>query len=313
MKTLYFVVPCYNEEEALPIAAKRISEKLDALRAAGKISEESGVLYVDDGSKDRTWEMIEALHEADPRVLGVKLSHNRGHQNALLAGLMSVRGRADAAISMDADLQDDIDAADAMWDKFLEGCDVVFGVRSARTTDTAAKRTTAQGYYKLMRSMGADIIYDHADYRLMSARALDALSLYGERDLFLRGIVPELGFKTDIVTYERHARTAGESKYTLKKMLTLASDGVTSMSMKPLRLLLVLGFAVFALACAALLFALLFSLCGGHFAGWGVAAISAWGAAGLVLIGLGVVGEYTGKAYMESKRRPRYIIEKELK
>ena len=205
MKTLYFVVPCYNEEEALPIAAKRISEKLDALRAAGKVSEESGVLYVDDGSKDRTWEMIEALHEADPRVLGVKLSHNRGHQNALLAGLMSVRGRADAAISMDADLQDDIDAADAMWDKFLEGCDVAFGVRSARTTDTAAKRTTAQSYYKLMRSMGADIIYDHADYRLMSARALDALSLYGERDLFLRGIVPELGFKTDIVTYGRKA------------------------------------------------------------------------------------------------------------
>ncbi|MBR5708251.1 MAG: glycosyltransferase family 2 protein [Oscillospiraceae bacterium] len=313
MKTLYFVVPCYNEEEALPIAAARISEKLEALRAAGKVSAESGVLYVDDGSKDRTWEMIEALHAADPRVLGVKLSHNRGHQNALLAGLMAVRGRADAAISMDADLQDDIDAADEMWGKFLEGCDIVFGVRSARDTDTAAKRTTAQGYYKLMRSMGADIIYDHADYRLMSARALDALSLYGERDLFLRGIVPELGFKTDVVKYERHARTAGESKYTLKKMLTLASDGVTSMSMKPLRLLFVFGCVIFALACAALLFALIFSLCGGYFPGWGVAAISAWGAAGLVLIGLGVVGEYTGKAYMESKRRPRYIIEKELK
>ncbi len=312
MKTLYFVVPCYNEEEALPIAADRISQKLAQLRAEGNISDESGVMYVDDGSSDATWSMIEKLHEADPRVLGVKLSHNRGHQNALLAGLMAVRGRADAAISMDADLQDDIDAADRMWDKFLEGCDVVFGVRSARDSDTVAKRTTAQGYYKLMRSMGADIIYDHADYRLMSARALDALSLYGERDLFLRGIVPMLGFKTDVVKYERRERTAGESKYTLKKMLTLASDGVTSMSMKPLRMLLAIGAVLFALACAALIFSLIFSLCGGNFPGWGVAAISAWGAAGLILVGLGVVGEYTGKAYMESKRRPRYIIEKEL-
>ena len=312
MKTLYFVVPCYNEEEALPIAAECISRKLAQLRGEGRISEQSGVMYVDDGSSDATWSMIEKLHEEDPRVLGVKLSHNRGHQNALLAGLMAVRGRADAAISMDADLQDDIDAADRMWDRFLDGCDIVFGVRSARDTDTAAKRTTAQGYYKLMRSMGADIIYDHADYRLMSARALDALSLYGERDLFLRGIVPMLGFRTDIVKYERRARTAGESKYTIKKMLTLASDGVTSMSMKPLRLLLVFGAVLFALACAALVFALVFSLCGGAFPGWGVAAISAWGAAGAVLIGLGVVGEYTGKTYMESKRRPRYIIEKEL-
>lgn len=312
MKTLYFVVPCYNEEESLPIAAPAIEKKLRQLMSNGKISDKSGVIYVDDGSKDATWSIIEALHKKDERVCGVKLAHNRGHQNALLAGLMAARGRADAAISMDADLQDDIEAVDGMVDEFLAGADIVFGVRSARATDTAAKRVTAQGYYKLMQSLGADIIFDHADYRLMSARALDALSLYGEHDLFLRGIVPMLGFNTAVVKYERHARTAGESKYTLKKMLTLASDGVTSMSMKPLRMIGALGIALFALACAALLFALIFTLCGGNFAGWGVAAISAWGAAGLVLTALGILGEYVGKAYMEAKKRPRYIVEENL-
>ena len=235
--TLYFVIPCYNEEEVLPETAKRLKEKVASLREKGKVSGLSRIVFVNDGSKDRTWEMICELHEQDPVFSGICLSRNRGHQNALLAGLMTVRDYADFAVSMDADLQDDVDAVDEMIDKYYAGKDIVYGVRSARQTDTFFKRTTAHGFYSLMKGMGAETVADHADFRLMSARALDALSGFTEVNLFLRGIVPMLGFPTDVVYYERHERFAGESKYPLKKMLSFAVQGITSLSTKPLQMI----------------------------------------------------------------------------
>ena len=242
---LYIVVPCYNEEAVLPETSRRLREKLETLAAMGKISPQSRVLFVNDGSKDRTWEIIRALHEECPLFSGVDLTRNRGHQNALLAGLMTAKDRCDMAISMDADLQDDVDAVDAMVDKFQEGCDIVYGVRSSRAKDTFFKRFTAEGFYRLMSLMGAETVFNHADYRLMSRRALEGLSQFREVNLFLRGIVPMVGYPSAVVEYERGERFAGESKYPLKKMLSFAMEGITSLSTKPIRYITLLGFLIF--------------------------------------------------------------------
>lgn len=309
---LYIVVPCYNEQEVLPETTKRLSEKLSALTRDGIISDKSRVMYVDDGSKDTTWSLIEGFHKADARFSGLKLSRNRGHQNALLAGLMTARELADTVISMDADLQDDINAIDMFLEKYNDGCDIVYGVRSARDTDSFFKRTTAQGFYKFMAALGAKVVYNHADYRLMSRRALDALAQFGEVNLFLRGMVTLLGFKTAEVSYERAERFAGESKYPLKKMLALAFDGITSFSIKPIRLITLLG----ALICFASLIAIIYTvvslLCGHTIVGWTSTMLSIWLIGGIQVLSLGVIGEYVGKIYNETKSRPRFIIEEFL-
>lgn len=309
METLYIVIPCYNEQEVLPETLRRLDAKLTALEADGRISPDSRVLLVDDGSRDRTWALIDEAARQQEWVEGIKLAHNRGHQNALLAGLMTAREHADIVVSMDADLQDDVDAIDGFLDQRAEGCDIVYGVRAARTTDTAFKRTTAEGYYKLLKLLGVEIVFNHADYRLMSRRALDALAEYHESNLFLRGIVPSLGFKTAEVTYERAARFAGESKYPLKKMLALAFEGVTSFSVKPLRLVTAIGVLLCVLAGLGLLAALIVLLCGLPVAGWVVVLGSVWLVGGLELIAIGLVGAYIGKIYGEVKARPRYILE----
>ena len=312
MFTLYLVVPCYNEEAVLPETAKRLLDILRELTAAGRITEESRILFVNDGSKDRTWELISTLHSHDKRFAGLSLSRNRGHQNALLAGLMLAKDHADAAISLDADLQDDVGAIERFVAKFEEGCDVVYGVRSSRATDTGFKRGTAHSFYKLMSALGVEIVYDHADYRLLSRRAMEALSQYGERNLFLRGIAPQLGFKTDTVEYERQLRFAGESKYPLKKMIAFAFEGVTSFSVKPLRLALLLGGAAFLVSIVILIYGLIRWICGMTVTGWTSLLFSIWALGGLQLLMLGVVGEYVGKTYLETKRRPRYIISETL-
>ena len=310
--TLYFVIPCYNEEEVLPETAKRLKEKVASLREKGKVSGLSRIVFVNDGSKDRTWEMICELHEQDPVFSGICLSRNRGHQNALLAGLMTVRDYADFAVSMDADLQDDVDAVDEMIDKYYAGKDIVYGVRSARQTDTFFKRTTAHGFYSLMKGMGAETVADHADFRLMSARALDALSGFTEVNLFLRGIVPMLGFPTDVVYYERHERFAGESKYPLKKMLSFAVQGITSLSTKPLQMITGLGFFIFLVSILMLVYSLFRHFTGATIVGWTSLTISLWAIGGLILLSLGVIGEYVGKIYLENKARPRFIIQEYL-
>ncbi len=309
MTTLYVVVPCYNEEEVLPETSKRLAAKFTALEAQGRISPDSRVLFVDDGSKDRTWELISELHRQDPRFGGVKLSRNRGHQNALLAGLMTAKSLCDAAISMDADLQDDIDAMDRMLDAFDQGCEVVYGVRSSREKDTFFKRATAQGFYKFMKLMGVDIVYNHADYRLMSRRALEGLEHFDEVNLFLRGIVPLIGYKSATVEYERSERFAGESKYPLKKMLAFAFDGITSFSVKPIRWVTVLGFLIFVASILALVYILIVKLLGHAVIGWSATIASIWLLGGIQLLCMGVVGEYIGKIYIEVKSRPRYLIE----
>lgn len=309
MITLYMVVPCYNEEAVLPETSRRLAEKFDALQSAGKISAASRILFVDDGSKDRTWEMISTLHRQDSRFGGVKLSRNRGHQNALLAGLMTVKGQCDAAISMDADLQDDINAIDRMVDAFAEGYDIVYGVRSSRETDTFFKRSTAQGFYKFMKLMGVDIVYNHADFRLMSRRALEGLSNYEEVNLFLRGIVPLIGYPSTTVEYERGERFAGESKYPLKKMLAFAFDGITSFSVKPIRWVTGTGFLIFLASILALIYIVVVKLLGFAVPGWSATTASIWLLGGLQLLGMGVIGEYVGKIYTEVKARPRYLIE----
>ncbi len=309
---LYLVVPCYNEEEVLPETSRQLQAKMESLMEKGKISRESRIVLVNDGSKDRTWEIIRDLHEKDPLFSGVKLSRNKGHQFALLAGLMTVKDEADFTISLDADLQDDVDAIDEMVDKYLEGCDIVYGVRSARETDTFFKKSTAEGFYKIMKNMGVEMTYNHADYRLMSRRALDALQDFREVNLFLRGIVPLIGYKTDVVTYERHERFAGESKYPLKKMLAFAGEGITSMTIRPIRLILSLGCVLFLLSLAALIVFLVRFLCGFAVEGWLAIAASIWTFGSLQLIAIGVVGEYVGKNYLETKARPRYIVEEYL-
>ena len=310
--TLYVVVPCYKEEEVLPETSKRLKAKLTALIAQGKISPRSRILFVNDGSKDRTWPIIEELHAQDRIFSGVNLSRNRGHQNALLAGLMTAVQYADMMVSMDADLQDDIDAMDRMIDAYHEGCDVVYGVRSSRKTDSFFKRFTAESFYKLMKAMGVDIVFNHADYRLMSRRAVEGLSQFKEVNLFLRGIVPQIGYPWTTVEYERAKRFAGESKYPLKKMLSFAFDGITSFSVKPLRLILFLGAVIFALSLIMLLWTLVKWIAGATVSGWASLMCSIWMIGGIQLLALGVIGEYMGKVYSEAKARPRFIIERVL-
>ena len=310
--TLYVVVPCYREEEVLPETSKRLKAKLSALIAQGKISPRSRILFVNDGSKDRTWPIIEELNAQDRIFSGVNLSRNRGHQNALLAGLMTAVQHADMMVSMDADLQDDIDAMDRMIDAYHEGYDVVYGVRSSRKTDSFFKRFTAESFYKLMKAMGVDIVFNHADYRLMSRRAVEGLSQFKEVNLFLRGIVPQIGYSWTTVEYERAKRFAGESKYPLKKMLSFAFDGITSFSVKPMRLILVLGAVIFALSLVMLLWTLIRWIAGATVSGWASLMCSIWMIGGIQLLALGVIGEYVGKVYSETKARPRFIIERVL-
>ena len=309
---VYFIIPCYNEEAVLPETTRRLTEKLNSMVSTGLINKESRVLYVDDGSKDKTWELISQFNRENPWVEGVKLAHNRGHQNALLCGLMSAMPRCDAAISMDADLQDDIDALDQFVKKFQEGCDVVYGVRNKRDTDTWFKRTTAEGFYKVMNLLGVDVVFNHADYRLMSKRALEALSEYREVNLFLRGIVPLIGYRSDYVYYDRHERFAGESKYSLKKMLSFALDGITSFSVKPLKLISNLGVLISILSIFGLLYALISYFLGVTVSGWTAIVCSIWLLGGLQMLCLGVVGGYIGKIYSEVKARPRYRVEEYL-
>ena len=305
---LYLVVPCYNEEEVLPETSSRLKEKFTSLISQGKIGEDSRIVFVNDGSKDKTWELICDLHKSDKLFRGICLSRNRGHQNALIAGLMTVMDECDAAISMDADLQDDINAIDEMIDKYNEGYDVVYGVRSSRKKDTFFKRTTAQGFYKLMRAMGVDTVYNHADYRLMSQRALKGLSEFKEVNLFLRGMVPLIGFRHTTVTYERGERFAGESKYPLKKMLAFAFEGITSLSIKPIRLICTLGVLIFCVSIGMLIYSLIRHFMGYTVDGWASLAVSIWALGGIQLLAIGVIGEYIGKIYLESKHRPRYLI-----
>ena len=312
MNTVYFVIPCYNEEEVLPETVKRLTDKLERLIADGKANEHSRMLFVDDGSKDDTWDLIEGYTQENPYAAGLKLSRNRGHQNALLAGLMTAKEHCDCAISLDADLQDDIEVIDQFIDKYNDGCEVVYGVRSSRKKDTAFKRGTAQSYYKLMKTLGVDIVYNHADYRLMGKRALDALAEYKEVNLFLRGIVPLIGFRTDYVYYERAERFAGESKYPLKKMLKFAIDGITSFSVKPLKLISNLGIIICALSVVGLIYTLISWLLGSSVAGWASIMCSIWFLGGLQMLCIGIVGTYVGKIYAEVKQRPRFIIDKLL-
>ena len=311
--TLFLVIPCYNEEEVLNETARRLSEKMNALIESGKISENSRICFVNDGSKDKTWEIIKKLNAENNIFRGINLSRNRGHQNALLAGLMTVKGECDAAISLDADLQDDIDAIGEMTEKWLGGCDVVYGVRSARKKDTFFKKTTAQGYYKLLKAMGVDITYNHADYRLMSKRALDGLESFKEVNIFLRGIVPMIGYKSDIVMYERQERFAGESKYPLKKMLAFAFEGITSLSIKPIRMITTLGLVIFLMSIFMLIYFLIRHFTGATVTGWTSLAVSLWALGGLQLLAIGVIGEYIGKIYLETKERPKFIIDEYLK
>ena len=306
---LYLVIPCYNEEAVLHETAKQLLEKMNSMFERGMISRESKIMFVNDGSKDKTWEIIEELHASNPIYSGVKLSRNKGHQNALLAGLMTAKEKADMTISLDADLQDDVDVIDQMVEKYYQGNDVVYGVRSARKTDTFFKKFTAQGFYKLMQAMGVEIVYNHADYRLMSKRAMEGLSQFKEVNLFLRGIVPLIGYKSDVVTYERHERFAGESKYPLKKMLAFATDGITSFSIKPIRLITTCGILIFAISLVMLLCFLIVHFMGRTVAGWTSMIVSIWAIGGLQLLAIGIVGEYIGKIYLETKERPKYIIE----
>ena len=307
-KILYVVIPCYNEQEVLQETAKRLKEKLTALIAQDKISEKSRVVFVNDGSKDSTWEIICRLHTQDKIFSGINLSRNRGHQNALLAGLMTCKDYADAVISMDADLQDDINAVDEMIEKFNGGFDIVYGVRSKRATDTFFKKFTAEFFYKLVNFLGGDIVYNHADYRLMSKRALNGLAEFGEVNLFLRGIVPMVGYPSAIVYYERAERFAGESKYPLKKMLAFAFQGITSLSVEPIRLITGVGITISFVSLLVILWIFYRYFIGATVAGWSSILVSLWFIGGLVLLSIGIVGEYVGKIYLETKRRPRFIV-----
>jgi glycosyltransferase involved in cell wall biosynthesis len=312
MGRLFCVIPCYNEQEVLPETSTRILAKLRELISKNKISDDSRIVFVNDGSRDSTWEIISSLHESDPHFQGVNLANNVGHQNALLAGLMTVKDHCDMAVSMDADLQDDINAIEEMVDRYNEGYDVVYGVRSKRATDTFFKRATAEGFYKLINGLGAKTVYNHADYRLMSKRALDALSEFNEVNLFLRGIVPMIGFKNTVVYYERAERFAGESKYPLKKMLSFAVEGITSLSTKPIKMITGLGFFIFFVSIAVLIYSLVRHFTHHTIPGWTTTVLSVWAIGGLIMISLGIIGEYIGKIYLESKHRPRFIIESYL-
>lgn len=309
---LYLVIPCYNEEEVLPETTKRLEKKLEGLIKKKVISEKSKVMYVNDGSKDKTWELIKNINKDNSMFTGICLSRNRGHQNALVAGLLTAKEYADVVISMDADLQDDINAIDEMLEKYYDGCDIVYGVRSARKTDTFFKRVTAEGFYKFMQMMGVDVVYNHADYRLTSKKVLNNFQDYKEVNLFLRGIFPLIGYKSDKVYYERAERFAGESKYPLKKMLNFAWDGITSFSVKPLRLICTLGFVILFISIIIMIYSLVRKLTGNTIDGWTFLNISIWFIGGLQMISLGIIGEYVGKMYNETKARPRFIVAENL-
>ena len=311
--TLYIVVPCYNEQEVLPETATRLTEKLGSLLEREKISAASKIVFVNDGSADDTWQIIQRLCLSSPVIHGINLSRNRGHQNALLAGLMTAKDEADVAISMDADLQDDIDAMDLMVDKYLSGIDIVYGVRNDRTKDSFFKKMSAEAFYRFMNTMGAATVFNHADYRLMSKRALEGLAEFNEVNLFLRGIVPLIGYSSDTVLYERGERFAGESKYPLSKMISFAIEGITSLSTRPLRLITLLGFLIFFISLIMLIYSLVRFFIGATIPGWTTMMLSIWAIGGLILLSLGIVGEYIGKIYMETKGRPRFIIEEYLK
>ena len=312
MDTLYLVIPCYNEEEVLPETSSQLRNKIQSLIQKGRISPQSRIVFVNDGSKDKTWEIISKLHEEDKIFQGIKLSRNKGHQNALLCGLMTVKDHCDMTISLDADLQDDINAIDEMVEKYYEGCDVVYGVRSARDTDTFFKKFTAEGFYKVMKMMGADVVFNHADYRLMSRRALDGLQSFKEVNLFLRGVVPMIGYKSDSVYYERKERFAGESKYPLKKMLAFAWEGITSLSTKPIKMITVLGGIIFIVSIIMLIYSIVRHFMGATEIGWTSTIVSIWAIGGLQLLAIGIIGEYIGKVYLETKERPKFIVEKYL-
>ena len=305
---LYIVIPCYNEQEVLPITAPMFLQKINDLAAAGKISPDSRVLFVNDGSKDRTGEIINELAASDEHYVGICQSRNRGHQNAVLAGLMEAKSRCDITISIDCDGQDDINAMDGMVDAYRDGCDIVYGVRSKRDTDTFFKRFTAESFYKILNAMGAEVVFNHADYRLMSARALEEFAKFKEVNLFLRGMVPLVGFKSTCVTYERHERIAGESHYPLSKMLALAFDGITSLSIKPIRFITGFGVFVALVSFIGVLWAVIEAAMGLTVSGWASMTSIICFVSGVQLICLGVIGEYIGKIYLESKHRPRYII-----
>lgn len=309
---LNLVIPCYNEEAALPITKVELDKKMKDLIDKNLISKNSKVVLVNDGSKDKTWEVIEKIHNENKMYVGINLSRNRGHQNALLAGLMYAKVNSDISISMDADLQDDINVMDDMIKKYNEGSDIVYGVRSSRKKDSFFKKFTAEGFYKFMRIMGVEIVFNHADCRLMSKRALESLSEFKEVNLFLRGIVPQLGYKTDIAYYERNERVAGESKYPLKKMLSFAVDGITSFSIKPLRMITSIGFIILLLSFAVLIYSIIMKIIGNTVSGWTFIVCSIWLIGGIQTLCLGIIGEYIGKIYNETKARPRYIIEKIL-
>ena len=305
---LYIVIPCYNEQEVLPITAPMFLQKINDLAAAGKINPDSRVLFVNDGSKDRTWEIINELAASDEHYVGICQSRNRGHQNAVLAGLMEAKSRCDITISIDCDGQDDINAMDEMVRKYLEGAEVVYGVRSRRDTDTFFKRFTAEGFYHLMNALGADIVFNHADYRLISTRVLESFADYREVNIFLRGMVPLVGFPSEVVAYERHERLAGDSHYPLSKMLALAFDGITSLSNKPIRLITGAGIVVSLISFIGVIWAIVQAVRGSVVAGWASTVCIVCFMGGVQLICLGVIGEYIGKIYMETKARPRYII-----
>ncbi len=307
-RILYVVIPCYNEEEVLEETTRQLKEKMSKLIKNKKISENSRVMYVNDGSKDKTWELIQKINKKEKLFTGICLSRNRGHQNALLAGLMTAKKYADVVISMDADLQDDINAMDEMIDKYYAGNEIVYGVRSARKKDTWFKRVTAEGFYKFMEKMGVEIVYNHADYRLTSKNVLDYLENYHEVNLFLRGMFPLIGFKSDIVYYERNERFAGESKYPLKKMLSFAWDGITSFSIKPIKMVLNLGIIISVISVLVLIYSLIVKLLGNTVPGWTFIICSVWIVAGLEMLSLGIIGQYIGKIYNETKQRPRFIV-----
>ena len=308
MEKLYIVIPCYNEEEVLDKTKTELKEKMNTLIQNKKIDKQSKVIFVNDGSKDKTWNLIQQFYQEDKLFGGINLSRNRGHQNALLAGLLTVKDDADIVISMDADLQDDIEAIDEMIEKRKEGADVVYGVRNSRKKDSFFKRTTAQGFYRVMKMLGVDVIYNHADYRLTSRRVLNSLKDYREVNLFLRGIFPLIGFKSDIVYYERKERFAGKSKYPLKKMLNFAWDGITSFSVKPIRLVLNVGVVILFLSFLMILYSVIQKVLGNTVDGWTFIVCSLWLLGGIQMLSLGIIGEYIGKIYSETKARPRYLV-----
>lgn len=310
---LYFVVPCYNEQEVLPDTARQLKEKMQDLMQAGKVAPNSRIVFVDDGSTDQTWKIISELHSTDTLFQGIKLSRNEGHQNALLAGLMTVKDHCDATISLDADLQDDIHAVDEMLEKYEDGCEIVYGVRNSRKTDTFFKKFTAEGYYRLIRAMGANVVFNHADYRLMSQRALNGLQQFQEVNLFLRGVVPMIGYRSDSVYYERKKRQAGKSKYPLKKMIAFAWEGITSLSIRPIRMITAAGMIIFVVSIAMLIYSIVRHFTGATEIGWTSMIVSIWALGGLQLFAIGMIGEYIGKVYLETKRRPKFIIETYLK